>query len=367
MTDTDRLSALNALTLAKKALQNGERQKAYQLAHDAALKDASLEEAWLILAALSPPDKSLSFLKRALEANPSSSRARQGVHWALQRKRKSTPPQGQTSPTRTLAGKRALEDTSKTVLKKTTSSPKQKTTRQAARRKPNLLPPLIFSALAVVAVFCMAITLWLALSQNWVVMAGVGPITKPEDALFKPSLTPTLTNTPTSTPTSTPTQTPTSTVTLTPTETPTEIPTETPTPLPTETPVQQPSIAMPDAAANGERWIEVVLSQQTLNAYQGDQIINSFIISSGTWMYPTVTGSYPIYAKYRYSTMAGPDYYLPNVPYAMYFYRGYALHGTYWHNNFGTPMSHGCVNLRTDDAAWLYEWASIGTLVNVRE
>jgi len=53
------------------------------------------------------------------------------------------------------------------------------------------------------------------------------------------------------------------------------------------------------------------------------------------------------------------------VPYVMYFYRDYALHGTFWHSNFGTPMSHGCVNLKTSDAEWIYYWASVGTLVNV--
>jgi lipoprotein-anchoring transpeptidase ErfK/SrfK len=47
----------------------------------------------------------------------------------------------------------------------------------------------------------------------------------------------------------------------------------------------------------------------------------------------------------------------------MYFYRGYGLHGTYWHNNFGTPMSHGCVNLSTPDARWLFSWAPVGTKV----
>ena len=48
------------------------------------------------------------------------------------------------------------------------------------------------------------------------------------------------------------------------------------------------------------------------------------------------------------------------------FFRGdYGLHGTYWHNNFGTPMSRGCVNLTIDDAAWLFNWASVGTVVNV--
>ena len=100
-------------------------------------------------------------------------------------------------------------------------------------------------------------------------------------------------------------------------------------------------------------------------AYEGNTVVNSFLVSTGTWQYPTVTGKYHIYVKYRYTDMAGPGYYLPNVPYTMYFYQGYGLHGTYWHHNFGTPMSHGCVNLQTDDAAWLYNWASVGTLVNV--
>jgi lipoprotein-anchoring transpeptidase ErfK/SrfK len=50
----------------------------------------------------------------------------------------------------------------------------------------------------------------------------------------------------------------------------------------------------------------------------------------------------------------------------MYFYESYGLHGTYWHHNFGHPMSHGCVNLKTEDAQWLYEnFVSIGTLVNI--
>jgi lipoprotein-anchoring transpeptidase ErfK/SrfK len=55
--------------------------------------------------------------------------------------------------------------------------------------------------------------------------------------------------------------------------------------------------------------------------------------------------------------MIGPGYYLPEVPYTMYFYAGYALHGTYWHDSFGQPMSHGCVNLETGNAQKLFEWA----------
>jgi len=152
-----------------------------------------------------------------------------------------------------------------------------------------------------------------------------------------------------------------------PTETPAQLSMEivpaTPTsayvaPAPGEKPVY-PSVG------NGERWIDVNLSQQMVYAYEGDIIVNSFLVSTGTWATPTVTGQYNIYVKYRSAKMSGPGYYLPNVPYIMYFYKGYGLHGTYWHNNFGTPMSHGCVNLRTPDAEWLYGWASVGTLVNV--
>jgi len=174
-----------------------------------------------------------------------------------------------------------------------------------------------------------------------------------------------------------------------PGEVPIPTQTEAAAPLPTDTPLAEPtgsgSISLeyvPDtptaelptyiappvpshASGNGERWIDVDLSQQMTYAYEGNTIVNSFLVSTGTWLHPTVTGKYRIYVKLRYTDMAGPDYYLPNVPYVMYFYKGYGLHGTYWHSNFGTPMSHGCVNLSIPDAAWLYSWASVGTLVNV--
>ena len=65
------------------------------------------------------------------------------------------------------------------------------------------------------------------------------------------------------------------------------------------------------------------------------------------------------------SKALGTYYYLPNVPCTMYFYKGYGLHGTYWHNNFGHPMSHGCVNMKTEEACTLFDWASVGTRVNV--
>jgi lipoprotein-anchoring transpeptidase ErfK/SrfK len=140
------------------------------------------------------------------------------------------------------------------------------------------------------------------------------------------------------------------------------------TPIPTEPPAAQPPsespVYLPPGVGPNERWVDVNLSQQAAYAYEGTVLVNSFIVSTGTWQHPTVVGTFKIYVKYRYADMAGPGYYLPNVPYVMYFYEGYGLHGTYWHHNFGTPMSHGCINFRTEDAGWLFGWVSVGTVVN---
>jgi lipoprotein-anchoring transpeptidase ErfK/SrfK len=180
--------------------------------------------------------------------------------------------------------------------------------------------------------------------------------------LDKPTYTPTPTNTPTITPTPTPTDTPTPFPTDTPIPTETLIPTDTPAPVQDE-----PSDGDSPDPGNGERWIDVDLSDQLTFAYEGDSLVRTFIVSTGTWLHPTVTGQYNIYVKYVSAPMWGPGYYLPDVPYIMYFYDGYGLHGTYWHNNFGTPMSHGCINLSIEDAEWLFYWSDIGTLVNIHE
>jgi lipoprotein-anchoring transpeptidase ErfK/SrfK len=139
-------------------------------------------------------------------------------------------------------------------------------------------------------------------------------------------------------------------------------------PSPTNTP--RPNVSWtythnPEDLADEGRWIDVDLSAQRVTAYEGSEALASFIVSTGTAAHPTVTGQFRIYTKLLSTPMAGPGYYLPGVPFTMYFYRGYSLHGTYWHDNFGTPMSHGCVNLRTAEAEWLFNFAEIGTLVNV--
>jgi len=126
-----------------------------------------------------------------------------------------------------------------------------------------------------------------------------------------------------------------------------------------------PSPSPPSPAPNSGRWIDVDLSAQRLTAYEGSTAVRSTLVSTGLPRTPTPTGQFRIYVKYRATLMSGPGYYLPDVPYTMYFYKGYGLHGTYWHSNFGHPMSHGCINLPTPEAQWLYNWASVGTLVNI--
>lgn len=126
-----------------------------------------------------------------------------------------------------------------------------------------------------------------------------------------------------------------------------------------------------------QKRIEVDLTNQRLYAIENDKTIYDFPISSGKISTPTPTGEFKPWIKLRYKTMKGGSkikgdyYYLPNVPYVMFFYNkatpkweGYAIHGAYWHFNFGKPISHGCVNLRIPDAKVLYYWTDPPVAVN---
>lgn len=127
-----------------------------------------------------------------------------------------------------------------------------------------------------------------------------------------------------------------------------------------------PSLSVLGATTEKKR-IEVDLSTQHLYAYEGDRLVYSFPVSTGKWG-RTPTGTFSIWIKLKATRMTGgqgSDFYdLPNVPYTMFYYNnevpksmGFSIHGAYWHNNFGYPMSHGCVNMRTEDVAKLYQWA----------
>jgi hypothetical protein len=112
----------------------------------------------------------------------------------------------------------------------------------------------------------------------------------------------------------------------------------------------------------GARWVLVDLAQQTLTAYEGDIAVYATLISSGKDHKESQThaGLYQIEHKIAFSDMHGEDddpYDVDRVPYALYFNKNEALHGTYWHDRFGTRASHGCINLALADARWLFDWA----------
>jgi LysM repeat protein len=125
-------------------------------------------------------------------------------------------------------------------------------------------------------------------------------------------------------------------------------------------------VTHPDPAVKTGKFILVDLSESMTYAFLDGKLVYSALVSTGLPATPTVVGQFRIYLRYDAQTMSGPGYYLPGVPYVQYFYQGYALHGTYWHSNFGQPMSHGCVNLRNDDALWFYNFGEIGTPVYVQ-
>jgi len=117
---------------------------------------------------------------------------------------------------------------------------------------------------------------------------------------------------------------------------------------------------------SSQRWIEVNIATQRLTAWEGSIPIYSVIISTGKAYHETPRGSFAIESKHDVARMRGDGYDLPDVPYTMYYSGHYAIHGAYWHHQFGTPVSHGCVNVAVDHAQWLFNWTELGTPVIVK-
>jgi lipoprotein-anchoring transpeptidase ErfK/SrfK len=347
----DSIPYKHAFQEAQDAMHKGNKHAARYWAQRVVALGPDREDGWLLLAANSSPRASIAYLKRALEINPQSRRARQGMHWAIQNMRSASKQEGL-----------------KPVAHRPIISypiPSEAIVRQR---------PSYLSVALVITLFIAVIIAWfgspsftLAINTNHTL--SIAALQLPKE---------TRTPTPTATFTPTPTFTPSPTVTITPSPVPTDTPTTVPTdtPQPTKKPKQPKNKApsgqykypgRPGVVGESEHWVDVDLSLQRVYAYEGDQLVRSFLVSTGTWLHPTIKGTYRIYVKYRYADMSGPGYYLPNVPYVMYFYKGYGLHGTYWHHNFGTPMSHGCVNLTIGDSAWMFGFASVGTVVNVHQ
>lgn len=397
-----------AVQKAREALRNHDTSAARQLAEQAAALAPQMEDPWLILAAVASPRASLDYVQKALKIDPNSPRAQRALQWAMQRLNEPA----NSTPASALASlpPAAMGQVSPSQNPSTGSPKANAPQKSAAPRKPGrtALFPILLLGLGVLV--CAAAA-WSASSSPVVASILKRPAIEPthplswaQVSLPKPTYTPaaplnqTAFQLATATPEFLPTDQPSGLSTDLSTDLPTDIPVDQPTqmaaelptgtPNPTAVPTWSGSLSMeyvqdtPTSAAaptrassqpsmpgdmtgSGQHWIDVNLTQQMVYAYAGDTVMNSFLVSTGTWQYPTVTGQYHVYVKLRYTDMSGADYYLPNVPFTMYFYQGYGLHGTYWHHNFGTPMSHGCVNLSIPDAEWLYNFSSVGTLVNV--
>ena len=407
------IESRKAIMNAREALKNGKMAEARQWAEHAAELTPQSEDPWLILAAVVSPRESVEYIRKALDANPDSPRAKQGMEWAM--RRLSEAPKDRVS-----SGE--VKQVKSGVISAPKSQPQNR--EEKSPKKKNLLLPVLLILMGC-AVFIFAA--WSAVRSP--VLASILNASSTSQTqqnppfarvnIPKPTAAPVIaqqqvaqaiepTAMPTAIPEATATQEPQAEIaSADPTATTSDVPTTEPTleavTLPTEAPAESPIIAtataQPEvtsepgsvvaqivgdtptpenaqptvapytppqvAVGNGEHWIDVNLSQQRVYAYAGDTLMNSFVVSTGTWQTPTVTGKFKIWVKVRSQAMTGPGYYLPDVPWVMYFYKDYGLHGTYWHNNFGTPMSHGCVNLTIPDAEWLYNFSSVGTVVNV--
>ncbi len=129
---------------------------------------------------------------------------------------------------------------------------------------------------------------------------------------------------------------------------------------------------------SGIQYVDINLSQQVLRAmgysvyevalgyfiYTPRELFSTLTSTGGPGM-ETPTGRFRVYAKHVAIDMSGPGYYAPDVPYVLWFLGPYSIHGTYWHNQFGWPHSHGCVNLRTPAARWLFYRVPVGMMVVV--
>jgi lipoprotein-anchoring transpeptidase ErfK/SrfK len=320
------------------AARMGKKAKARRKFRAVLMLDFANLPALLWLAWLSEdPRASLAYVARALTHTPDNPRAHAALRWAR---------------------RRASACTVRGPL--TASTPPSPASRPWWRRG------IVAAALGLLVILIGAGLTW-SLPHKLLVLTALNPVASPVPAVIAsptpiPSPTPTPTRTLSPTPTGRPQGSPPPGPTAT---TPGEAPGRPRSVLPTAPPLPPTVTLAPLSIKSNVRWIDIDLANQRLNAYEGQDLVRTTLVSTGLPRTPTPIGRYHVQIKLRYDDMSGPGYYLPNVPYVMYFHGGYGLHGTYWHSNFGHPMSHGCVNLPTAEAEWLYDWAGVGTLVSI--
>ena len=359
---------------AGEAVKAGDKRQARALLLQAIKLDARDHVAWLGLARVAPtPQASLDYARRAAHLQPDDPLVKKILVWA-EKQAASQPVSISVSP----------------PVKEENEQPSDDENQQSGRRWVTAVP-YIGIAVLIILLGWAGVWAWRSTNGRATTVDGAVPTATgaavlaqidrslPESVgadrdmgatVVPPTATPVPTQNPIQpkNPLSGKEGDPRATWTLTPT--PTNTPTPTVTPVPTfVSPSNSLPAGRPCGVGTDEHWIDVNLSTQTLTAFEGNMAVFSTLISSGLPAHPTVTGQFRIWLRYESQTMDGSrlgyDYYLTGVPFVMYFYQDYALHGTYWHSNFGQPMSHGCVNLETNDAQWIYNFTSMGTVVNV--
>ncbi len=337
------------LERAKEALQRGEKHEARYWAQIAASMAPAMEEPWLILAAVANPRASIAYLERALEVNPKSERVQEELNVAHRRQlNEKTLPVGQDA------------GTPPTQVKVYTQ---QKPVVQKERRFLHIPVPLRFLILALFLVAASAF-FWAGSSFSALAAARNRTGTSSNDSqihywsqAYLPK--PTYTSSPTATFTPIPSPTATSTITA--------------IPLPANTLRPSDSLQGQMSAVSGKKLIVVSIHEQHLYAYQGSKLIYSFIVSTGS-NNSTVVGTYDILDKIPNAYGADWNFWMPD--WMGIYYVGTLEDGFHalplldngqrlWGDEIGTPVTYGCVVLGIADAQTLYNWAEVGTAVQI--
>ena len=372
--------ASQLLKQAYEALQRGDKQAARRWAQLAAQRSPDLEEPWLILAAVARPKVSIAYLERALAINPHSERARKGLEWARTQLR------AQTTPAR-LIEKAASVQAEIPVVTQPAAGRRELPVRASTQARPVSRFSTLLLVLLLLAVVGAA---WVfrprfgssaaAVFHNFPAAGRGDPgsslgqdnpaLAWVQAALKIPTHTPypTATYTPTATASLTPS--PSATATLTPTFTPTPLPTETPTPP--DWLMEGEFMAQP-FPQGGEKLIVISISEQHLWAYQGGELVFSFIASTGMEN-ATRAGTYHVLDKI-------PDAYASTWNLWMPWWLGIypagnlenGIHGLpimsngrrLWAGVLGAPISYGCIVLGVEESHALYDWAEVGVTVQI--
>ena len=389
-------TAIEAIQQAYQALQRGDKRAVRHWAELALAQDSTLEEPWLLLAAVSTPRASVEFLQRALQGHPESQRARKGLDWAMKRLREAEakPPAVETTqparaqtpvptqPVRVVASPAATQPAR--VAK---TSPVEKQTPRWG------VVPLVLSLLTCLLIA--ASFFWgatpvraflngLAQPPQGAVAWSAAEVAKSTGAVF-PTLTPLspvavgsatslpqVTFLPQSSPTPTPTQ------PVTPTESPTALPTDIasepwPTPLPTDTPAPQ-QAAAPAPNYESGKLILVDISEQHMYVYENGTLVYSFVVSTGM-NGGTRVGTFSVLNKIPSAYGSTWNIWMPN--WLGIYWSGHLQNGIHalpilpngqrlWAGYLGTPISYGCVVLGAYESELLYYWAEVGTPVVIQ-